>query len=87
MPGAIAEEELVKEELAKERIPGKSTGYTLIVSDDGIGIPEEIDIKNPETLGLQLVNILVDQLDGKIKLEREHGTEFIINFSVEEKNN
>ncbi|HIH93485.1 TPA: PAS domain S-box protein, partial [Methanosarcina acetivorans] len=83
----LAEEELAKEELAKERIPGKSTGYTLIVSDDGIGIPEEIDIKNPETLGLQLVNILVDQLDGKIKLEREHGTEFIINFSVEEKNN
>lgn len=53
--------------------------------DNGTGIPEEIDFKSSKTLGLQLVNILVDQPDGKIELERAHGTEFIISFSVEEK--
>ncbi|WP_440945069.1 PAS domain S-box protein [Methanosarcina sp. T3] len=71
----------------KKELPGKSTGYTLVISDDGAGIPEEIDFECPETLGLQLVNILVDQLDGKIELRREHGTEFIVRFSVEEKKN
>jgi two-component sensor histidine kinase len=57
------EKELPKEGLSKEELPGNSTGYTLIVSDNGAGIPEEIDFENPETPGLQLVNILVDQLN------------------------
>ncbi len=66
---------------------GNSTKYTLIVSDNGCGIPENIDFKNSSTLGLQLVTILVDQLDGEIKLKRDRGTEFIICFGAEEKGN
>ena len=66
----------------KEKLIGKSTVYTLIVSDNGIGIPNEIDLENSDTLGLQLVNILVDQLDGKIELKRDEGTEFDIKISV-----
>ncbi len=65
----------------------KINKYTLIVSDNGVGIPENINFENTETLGLQLVNILVDQLDGEIELKRDKGTEFIIRFSVEEKEN
>jgi two-component sensor histidine kinase len=42
------------------------------------GIPEDIDLENSDTLGLQLVSILVDQLDGEIELKREKGNEFII---------
>ena len=72
------------EENDKDSLPRKRTGYTLIVSDNGIGIPENIDFENPETLGLQLVNILVDQLYGEIELKRKNGTEFIIKFSGEE---
>ncbi len=52
----------------------------LTVTDDGIGLPEDIDIENPETLGLQLVNILLGQIEGQIKLDRNHGTEFKITF-------
>jgi len=63
----------------------KNTRYTLIVSDNGTGIPENVNFENPETLGLQLVNILVDQLEGEVKLKRDKGTEFVIEFSVEEK--
>ena len=44
-------------------------------------IPKEIDIQNAETLGLQLVNILVDQIDGCIELNRDHGTKFMIWFN------
>lgn len=65
----------------------KGIRYTMIVSDNGIGIPEKVDFKNPDTLGLQLVNILVDQLDGEIELKRDKGSEFIISFSVEEREN
>jgi len=52
--------------------------YTLIVSDDGIGIPENINFENPETPGLQLINLLVDQLDDEIELKRGHGIEFTV---------
>ncbi|MPM62931.1 hypothetical protein SDC9_109809 [bioreactor metagenome] len=69
--------------LDNERGIPESKRYTLIVSDNGIGIPQNIDFENPETLGLQLVNILVDQLDGEVELKRDEGTQFVIKFSVE----
>jgi PAS domain S-box-containing protein len=59
--------------------------FSLIISDNGKGIPESIKFENLESLGLQLVNILVDQLEGKIELNRTHGTEFRITFKVAER--
>lgn len=64
---------------------GKSTEFNLTVSDNGKGIPQTVDFENPETLGLQLVSILVNQLEGKIELKRENGTELIMRFNVENK--
>lgn len=64
------------------KIAEKGTEYTLIVSDDGVGIPEEVDFESSDTLGLQLVNILAEQLDGTIKVKRDKGTEFIIKFNT-----
>ena len=53
----------------------------LRVSDTGAGIPEDIDFRNTETLGLRLVTILAeDQLGGDIALRRTTGTEFRITF-------
>ncbi len=54
--------------------------YRLIISDNGIGFPEELDYKNTNSLGLKLINSLVDQIDGEICLNRKQGTEFIITF-------
>ena len=54
--------------------------YHLIISDDGVGIPENIDFNETGTLGLQLVNSLVNQLEGTIELTRKVGTEFKIKF-------
>lgn len=54
--------------------------FTLIVSDNGVGIPEEIDFRDTESLGLQLVTTLVGQIDGSIELNREQGTKFTIKF-------
>jgi PAS domain S-box-containing protein len=54
--------------------------YVLIIEDNGKGIPNNIDIENPDTLGLQLINTLVKQLNGEVELERKSGTKFIIRF-------
>lgn len=54
--------------------------YLLNVADNGAGFPEEIDFQNTESLGLQLVNNLVNQLDGTIELDRSNGTRFKILF-------
>jgi PAS domain S-box-containing protein len=55
--------------------------YELTVSDNGIGIPEDLDFRKTETLGLHLVSSLAEyQLSGKIKLDRSRGTEFSIRF-------
>lgn len=54
---------------------------TLRVKDDGIGLPDGLDYKNTESLGLQLVVALTDQLDGEIVLDRKNGTSFTITFA------
>ena len=61
--------------------------FSLTDSDDGKGLPDDMELKCVESLGLQLVNILVDQLDGELQLKREQGTEFTIKFKVIEKDN
>ncbi len=49
----------------------------LTVTDDGTGIPENIDIRNTESMGLRLVRLLAEQqLEGKIELDRKEGTRF-----------
>ncbi len=53
---------------------------TLEVCDDGIGIPESVDLERPSTMGLQLVRSLAQQLDGTFELERTHGTRVRIRF-------
>ncbi len=55
-------------------------GYLILIRDNGCGFPENIDYKNTESLGLQLVISLVKQLDGEISLKRGAGTEFLIKF-------
>jgi two-component sensor histidine kinase/sensor domain CHASE-containing protein len=53
---------------------------TLIVRDNGIGFPKDIDFNKTNTFGMQLVTSLVGQLKGIIELERNNGTEFKITF-------
>ncbi|HPS23876.1 MAG TPA: PAS domain S-box protein, partial [Methanoregulaceae archaeon] len=51
---------------------------TLVIQDDGVGIPADIDWKNTTSLGMRLVTSLIDQVDGTITLDRESGTTFTI---------
>ncbi|MEN6551280.1 MAG: CHASE4 domain-containing protein [Methanobacterium sp.] len=61
-----------------------SNKFKLIVSDNGMGFPENIDFRNTSSLGLQLVNELVKQLEGDIELNIDDGTEFVIIFKEPE---
>lgn len=54
----------------------------LAVKDDGVGLPETIDFRNTQSLGLQLVIALVDQLGGTIETTGNRGTEFRIKFDA-----
>ena len=54
--------------------------FSLIVRDNGKGFPENIDFMETDSLGLQLVVSLVEQVEGSIELKNEGGTEFRIRF-------
>lgn len=55
---------------------------TLVVQDTGVGFPESLDLRTTDSLGLQLVCALTEQLGGTITLERHGGTIFRLTFSV-----
>ncbi len=58
----------------------KNGKFKLIVKDNGIGISKEIDFRKTETLGMQLVIMLVEELAGTIELDKSEGTAFTIQF-------
>ena len=55
----------------------------LKVSDNGVGLPDNLDVENTDTLGLQLVYTLVSQLDGDIQMITKKGTTFLFNFTIQ----
>ncbi len=62
----------------------KDEFYELIVQDNGIGFPSDA-FKENKSLGLKLVNILVQQIDGVIQHSRRNGTKYRIVFPVPKK--
>jgi PAS domain S-box-containing protein len=65
----------------KPRMGGNRDGYYILsVSDDGIGLPEKLDLEKTESMGLQLVRSLTDQLEGTFELDRQPGATFRILF-------
>jgi two-component sensor histidine kinase len=94
IPCGLIINELVSNAL-KHAFPDKNSGlisilfkvdkeqhYTLIVRDNGIGLPSCFNINSLNTLGLQLVDILTNQLEGTLELDRRSGTEFCIKFPL-----
>jgi two-component sensor histidine kinase len=58
----------------------KRDGFALEVTDNGVGFPDDKDFLNSESLGMQLVALLVEQIQGRIELDRRKGTTFRITF-------
>ena len=60
--------------------------YHLCISDNGIGLPKDINFNEVKTLGLLLVNSLTKQIGGKITIQRNNGTKYKISFKEQEYN-
>jgi PAS domain S-box-containing protein len=61
----------------------KGNSAELVLSDNGVGMPENFDWDSSDTLGLQLVRNLVElQLGGSIDLSSQNGTQFTIKFNI-----
>lgn len=54
--------------------------YRLMISDNGVGLPDDFNIDETESLGMNLMRGLTDQLDGNFTLESKNGLKIIINF-------
>ena len=92
IPCALIINELISNAI-KYAFPGKRKGkikvifkradasdYQLTVSDNGVGMPTVKNKKIIESLGLELVDSLVKQIYGQLKIKSVHGTTFTINF-------
>jgi two-component sensor histidine kinase/ABC-type uncharacterized transport system substrate-binding protein len=72
--------ENMKGEVIVALIENDKNAFELTVRDNGIGIPDSIDVRAADTLGINLVTALVNQLQGTLEMKREQGTEFHIIF-------
>ncbi len=70
-----------KEGAIKVQLKEEKNEICLSIIDNGVGFPEQLNFRETESLGLQLVNTLVEQLEGNINLINGKGTEFNIRFN------
>jgi PAS domain S-box-containing protein len=70
---------LIKIQLSRE----SETHAILCISDNGQGIPQDLDLAKTDTLGLQLVHLLTDQLGGKLTINRANPTAFVLRFPIQ----
>jgi PAS domain S-box-containing protein len=52
----------------------------LVVADDGVGFPAHVQVERARTLGLDLVRIFSRQLEGRLDVRHNQGTEFVLRF-------
>ncbi len=65
--------------------PGKSKGMILRVSDDGMGIPADMNPEQVNSLGLRLIRALTRQIDGRFEIRRaQPGTEATLELEIAE---
>jgi two-component sensor histidine kinase len=54
--------------------------HSLIVKDNGIGLPSDFDISQSKRLGLKLIELISKQLNGDFSYSSKEGTEFTLTF-------
>lgn len=69
-----------KEGKIKINLSRNKKNVVLVISDDGVGFPENINFRDTNSLGLQLVTTLVEQIDGTIEMNSKKGTTYTIKF-------
>jgi two-component sensor histidine kinase len=61
----------------------RESGYTLCVTDDGVGMPDGFAIEKAPSMGLRLVSLLTRQLQGEWDVQRDAGTKWTIRFGLD----
>ena len=54
--------------------------FSLVITDDGLGFPSHKDFYDSDSLGLELVSTLVEQLEVTLEMKNSNGTEIKIVF-------
>ena len=57
----------------------------MIVTDNGVGLPADLDWEKSEALGLRLIKMLSKQINGSLELDRSSGTAFHLKFPLADK--
>ena len=60
--------------------PENNGKFKMVIRDDGVGLPKNLEVTQTKSLGLQLVTMLVEQLQGTLSIENKKGTSFEIVF-------
>jgi len=60
----------------------KGNTASFIIADNGRGLPESIGFENSTGFGLMLIDMLSKQLGGVMRIERNNGTKFVLEFEV-----
>jgi two-component sensor histidine kinase len=59
----------------------------LIVSDNGTGLPPNLNLYTSDSFGFKIVRLLVEQIEGEIRVQRANGAVFEITLPYEAGNN
>ena len=62
---------------------GSTETASLVVADDGPGLPESLEIDNTSSFGLTMVQALAQSLGGEVEFERDSGTRCVLEFALE----
>ncbi len=57
--------------------------YALTIADSGCGLPDGFSMEGTKTMGLQIVDILIKQIEARLLITQENGTSFTIIFPIE----
>lgn len=69
----------------KIMLQASGTNITIKVHDNGIGLPANIDLENPSSMGFTLIDVLTTQLNAGVTVSRKQGTSIEVSFSSNDK--
>ncbi|MDH5736899.1 MAG: ATP-binding protein, partial [Gammaproteobacteria bacterium] len=67
------------------RFTREGCSYRLVISDNGIGLPKDLDLSKSASMGMEIVSILTKQLEGNLIYGGTEGARFEITFPMSEK--